>query len=200
MVLKSWVRIPAAPGEISVGIFTVSQVSLCADLLVAYFPLCVYACRRSSTHVKDPVIHVSVRWVAETRKYPACTRGLTQRIGLCSWSSICLAGVVERIWNIPNAVAHPLKILKIWMGDTVCFLFFLFSICYFFLIYKGDKVSKYMLFFSSGPCPIWGHTHINACWVCSCFRNPPNADMDYGIVNVHVWSSACVYTRREISH
>ena len=34
---------------------------------------CVYTCRKSCTHYKDPVIHVSVRWVAETRKYPACT-------------------------------------------------------------------------------------------------------------------------------
>ena len=25
------------------------------------------------THVKDPVVHVKVRWVTETRKDPACT-------------------------------------------------------------------------------------------------------------------------------
>jgi len=30
-------------------------------------------CRRSCTHYKDPVIHVRVRWVTETRKYLACT-------------------------------------------------------------------------------------------------------------------------------
>ena len=32
----------------------------------------MYACRRSCTHYKDPVILVRVRWVAETPKYPAC--------------------------------------------------------------------------------------------------------------------------------
>ena len=27
-----------------------------------------------------------------------------------------------------------------------------------------------------------------ACWVFSCFHNPPNFDMDYGIFNVRMWS------------
>ena len=33
-----------------------------------------------------------------------------------------------------------------------------------------------------------------ACWICSCFCNPPNSDMDYRIFIVRAWSSACVHT------
>ena len=38
-------------------------------------PVCVYACIADHllTHVKDPVVHVSVQWITETRKDPACT-------------------------------------------------------------------------------------------------------------------------------
>ena len=31
-------------------------------------PPCVYACKRSHTHVKDPVVHVRVRWTMESTK------------------------------------------------------------------------------------------------------------------------------------
>ena len=31
----------------------------------------------------------------------------------------------------------------------------------------------------------------SACWVFSCFRSPPNSDMDYIIVNVRTWSFLC---------
>ena len=37
-------------------------------------------------HVKDPVVHVRVRWIMETLKHPACTVGWVTR--LCrSWLS-----------------------------------------------------------------------------------------------------------------
>ena len=38
----------------------------------------------------------------------------------------------------------------------------------------------------------------SACWVFSCFRNPPNSDLDCRIFNVHTWSFVCmlvVYTQ-----
>ena len=37
----------------------------------------------------------------------------------------------------------------------------------------------------------------NACWVFSCFHNPPNFDTDYRIFNVHTGSFLCmhIYTR-----
>ena len=31
----------------------------------------------------------------------------------------------------------------------------------------------------------------SACWVFSCFRNPPNFDMDYRIFIMHTWSFLC---------
>ena len=31
-------------------------------------PPCVYACKRSHTHVKDPVVHVRLRWTVESTK------------------------------------------------------------------------------------------------------------------------------------
>ena len=34
-----------------------------------------------------------------------------------------------------------------------------------------------------------------ACWVFSCFHNPPNSDMDYGIFNVRTDVNACDCTR-----
>ena len=32
---------------------------------------------------------------------------------------------------------------------------------------------------------------VHAGWVCSCFRDPPNSDMDYRIINVRAWSFVC---------
>ena len=30
------------------------------------------------------------------------------------------------------------------------------------------------------------------CWLCLCFHNPLNSDVDYGIFNVRTWSFVCV--------
>ena len=38
-------------------------------------PPCVTACINNCAHVKDPVVHVRVRWIMETLKHPACTVG-----------------------------------------------------------------------------------------------------------------------------
>ena len=36
-------------------------------------PPCAIACIYIYAHVKDPVVHVRVRWIMETLNYPACT-------------------------------------------------------------------------------------------------------------------------------
>ena len=43
---------------------------------------------------------------------------------------------------------------------------------------------------------------LNACWVISCFHNPPNADMDYMFFNVRIRgrSNACGYTHGGWAH
>ena len=47
---------------------------------------CAIACICICAHVKDPVVHVRVRWIMETLKHPACTVGWVAR--LCrSWLS-----------------------------------------------------------------------------------------------------------------
>ena len=38
-------------------------------------PLLYTHAKRSRTHVKNPVVHVRVRWIKETIKHPACTLG-----------------------------------------------------------------------------------------------------------------------------
>ena len=49
-------------------------------------PSCAIACINICVHVKDPVVHVRVRWIMETLKHPACTVGWVAR--LCrSWLS-----------------------------------------------------------------------------------------------------------------
>ena len=49
-------------------------------------PPCAIACIYSCAHVKDPVVHVRVKWIMETLKHPACTIAWVAR--LCrSWLS-----------------------------------------------------------------------------------------------------------------
>ena len=41
----------------------------------------------------------------------------------------------------------------------------------------------------------------SACWVFSCFRNPPrNSDMDYRICNMRTWSFLCVSIHTGVGH
>ena len=51
----------------------------------------IYIC----VHVKDPVVHVRVRWIMETLKHPACTLGWVARL-CCSWLS---PGKATRIFS-----------------------------------------------------------------------------------------------------
>ena len=49
-------------------------------------PPCAIACINICVHVKDPVVHVRVRWSMETLKHQECTVGLVARF--CrSWLS-----------------------------------------------------------------------------------------------------------------
>ena len=49
-------------------------------------PPCTIACIYICAHVKDPIVHIKVRWIKETQKHPACTVGWVAR--LCrSWFS-----------------------------------------------------------------------------------------------------------------
>ena len=57
--------------RLSFGVRTLSYASACINICV---------------HVKDPVVHVTVRWIMETIKHPACTVHWVAR--LCrSWLS-----------------------------------------------------------------------------------------------------------------
>ena len=40
----------------------------------------------------------------------------------------------------------------------------------------------------------------SACWVFSCFCNPPNSDMDYRIFNMRTWSFLCVHIHTGVGH
>ena len=40
----------------------------------------------------------------------------------------------------------------------------------------------------------------SACWVFTCFCNPPNSDMDYRIFNVRTWSFLCVRIHMRVGH
>ena len=40
----------------------------------------------------------------------------------------------------------------------------------------------------------------SACWLFSCFHNPPNSDMDYKISNMRTWSFVCVCIHTGVGH
>ena len=61
---------------------------------------CVYICM----HVKDPVVHVRVRWIMETLKHPACTVGWVARLccGYHFWSLLPVCQI--RLWKTKRLV------------------------------------------------------------------------------------------------
>ena len=48
------------------GFFSQSQLSVQTLLRVSVHPQCAIACINICAHVKDPVVHVRVRWIMET--------------------------------------------------------------------------------------------------------------------------------------
>ena len=72
---------------------------------------CVYIC----AHVKDPVVHVRVRWIMKTSKHPACTLGWVAR--LCrSWLS---TGKATRISHGRNPIVTIRKKKKKSSPDVI---------------------------------------------------------------------------------
>ena len=68
------------------GIFLPESTFSADSLTCVRTPMCANACVNICAHVKDPVVHVRVRWIMETLKHPACAVGWVAR--LCrSWLS-----------------------------------------------------------------------------------------------------------------
>ena len=61
------------------GIF-LPESTFSADSYGVRTPPCAIACTYICAHVKDPVVHVKVRWIMETLKHPACTVGWVARL------------------------------------------------------------------------------------------------------------------------
>ena len=55
-----------------------SQSQLSVQTLVR-IPPCAITCINMCAHVKDPVVHIRVRWIMETRNHPGCTVGWIAR-------------------------------------------------------------------------------------------------------------------------
>ena len=69
---------------------------------------CIYIC----AHVKDPVVHVRVRWIIETLKHPALTVGWVAQ--LCrSWLS---PGKATRI----SHGRYPIRTIQFFVCLSVC--------------------------------------------------------------------------------
>ena len=59
----------------STGFFSQHQLSRADSLMCVHTSPCANACIDIYVRVKDPVVHVRVRWIMETLKYPACAIG-----------------------------------------------------------------------------------------------------------------------------
>ena len=62
---------PRSVPQCSKGFF--SQSAFSAGSYGVHTPPCAIACINICAHVKDPVVHVRVRWIMETLKHPVCT-------------------------------------------------------------------------------------------------------------------------------
>ena len=89
--LPTQVRFPGTPREFSPRVNFQCRLSYGVRT-----PPCAIACIYLCAHVKDPIVHDKVRWLKETLKHPACTRGWVAR--LCrSWLSPGRGGGGTRI-------------------------------------------------------------------------------------------------------
>ena len=86
--------------------FSRSQLSV-RTLLGIHTSSCTIAYIYTCAHVKDPVVHVRVRWIMETLEHPACTLGWVARL-CCSWLS---PGKATRIFHGRNPVG-TIQLLK----------------------------------------------------------------------------------------
>ena len=70
------VRFPGAARFVCLFVFSLPESTFSADSLTwVRTPPCAIACNNICAHLKDPVVHVRVRWIVETLKHPACTVG-----------------------------------------------------------------------------------------------------------------------------
>ena len=76
------VPFPIAERDFSPGVYF--QCRLAFDVPT---PPCATAYMNTCVHVKDPVVHVKVRWVMETLEHPAYTVGRVARL-CCGWLSL----------------------------------------------------------------------------------------------------------------
>ena len=86
-------------------------------------PPCATACIYICTHVKDPVVHIRVRWIMETLKHTACTVGWVAR--LCrSWLSPGKSnpnpnGTIQLLnQNAEDKVTSPLDLISSFESFT----------------------------------------------------------------------------------
>ena len=82
------------------GIFLPESTFNADSLTCVRTPPCAIACINICAHVKDPVVHVGVRWLMETLKHPACTVGWVAPLCL-SWLS---PGKATRIFHGRNPI------------------------------------------------------------------------------------------------
>ena len=61
------------------GFISEGQLLVQALLRCPYTPPCAIACISICVHVRDPVVHVSLRWIIRTLTHPTCTVGLVAR-------------------------------------------------------------------------------------------------------------------------
>ena len=95
------------------GLFSRSQLSV-KTLTCVCTPPCAVACINICAHVKDPVVHVRVRWIMETVKHPACTVGWVARLLQLAFSG-------ESNPNFPWEKSH-------WDNTVVNFYYFFFKV------------------------------------------------------------------------
>ena len=99
------------------GFFSQRQLSVLTLLCCAYTK-CAVTCMNICAHVKDPVVHIRVRWIVETLKYPAFTLDWIAR--LCpSW---LFRGEATQIFHgeIPSGQYSCKKLKKKRKKLTMC--------------------------------------------------------------------------------
>ena len=92
------------------GVFSQSQLSVQTLLRCPHIP-CAIARFNIRAHVKDPVVHVRVRWIMETPKHPACSVSLEAWLRR-GWHSAGKATWISHGRN-PNGTIQLYKIMII---------------------------------------------------------------------------------------
>ena len=116
-----------------VRVFSSKKCCACADSLSVSVPnprVYTHAYERSRTHVKDPVVHVKVRWIMETRKSPACTLMSYCWVArlCCIWLSLGKATRIShgrnfhwdnKVYNTKTYFKRGYSVLRVDTGSSV---------------------------------------------------------------------------------